>query len=213
MSIAYPQPPWSLRGDMFVALVKMPPNTVPAEIVPACARQRPDRSMTLAVAFVDYQPGGQLSYREFLVGATNQAMLGTGTILKIWVDTMVSLAGGRELWFIPKDLADFDVHTDGGFTGTVTVDGQKALAYSYTPTLTLPGRWTLPNTLLQEHDGAVRRTKSKFRARFQLGKGTLDIADSGPVSFLRQGRVLRHVAMRDFTATFGIRSELVHPKD
>ena len=212
MDSTYPPAPWTLRGDLFIALLKIPPNTVPDDIVPACARDkhRPDRTMTLAVAFVDYRPDGVLDYREFLVGATNPTMTGASTILRIWVDSAASMAGGRDLWYIPKELADFDMSIDRGFTGTVMMGGQKAANYTFNPTWSIPGRWPLPNTILQEHDGAVRRTTSRYRGvRFQMGKGTLDIDENGPVAFLRHGRVIRHVAMRDFTATFGIRSVFI----
>jgi hypothetical protein len=203
---AYPPAPWSLRGEMFIALVRMPAGTVPDSIRPAGIRLgRPDRGMMLAVAFVNYREGGVLAYRELLV-ATTSATMTAGTILKIWVDSPESVAGGRALWYIPKELAEFRYETDRGFAGTVLVDGREAASYTFTPKFTVPGRWRMPNTVVQERGGVVRRTKSSLRARLQLGSGTLEVPEDSPVAFLRHGKVVRHVAMRDLSARFGIKS-------
>jgi hypothetical protein len=203
---AYPPAPWSLRGEMFVALLRMPAGTVPDSIRPAGIRLgRPDRGMLLAAAFVNYREGGMLAYREFLV-ATTSATMTAGTILKIWVDSPESVAGGRDLWYIPKELADFRYESDRGFAGTVLVDGQEAASYTFTPKFTVPGRWRMPNTVVQERDGVVRRTRSSLRARLQLGSGSLEIPEDSPVAFLRHGKVVRHVAMRNMTARFGVKT-------
>jgi hypothetical protein len=209
MDTAYPPAPWSLRGDMYITVLRMPPGSVPADILPHQIRLgRPGRGMTLAVAFVDYQPGGDLAYREFLVSTTN-ATLTSGTILKIWVDSVESLAGGREMWLIPKEFADFKFEQDNQFTGIASIGGQVTASYTFTPKLTLPGRWRLPNSVTQGHGGVVRRTRSTFRSKLQLGSGTLEVPEDSPVAFLRRGRILGHVAMRDFTVQFGIRSVVV----
>lgn len=189
-----------------MAVLRMPAGSVPTEICPPWLRT--DRAMTLATALVDYRVGGDLAYREFLVSTTNATLTG-GTILKIWVDSPASMAGGRELWGIPKELADFTFAGDHGFTGSVAVGGQSVVSYTFTPWLTLPGRWPLPNTVRQLHNGGERRTKSLFRTKLQLGAGSLNVPADSPVSFLRQGRVLIHSAMRDFTVQFGLRSTAV----
>lgn len=209
----YPPAPWSLRGDMYLAVLRMPPGSVPDGIRPHLAGlPRADRPSTLAVAFVDYRPGGDLAYREFLVATTNATLTG-GTILKIWVDSTPAMAGGRELWFIPKQLADFRYGGGERFTGTVVVAGRETASYTFTPRLTLPGHWWLPNTVTQEAGESVCRTRSSFRPKLQLGSGALDVPADSPVAFLRHGRPVAHLAMRDFTVRFGIRSTMTPAPD
>jgi hypothetical protein len=191
---------------MYIAVVRMPPGTMPASLCPSWIDPR--KGLTLAAAFVDYRAGGQLVYREFLVSTTNAALT-SGTILRIWVDSEASLAGGRQLWGIPKELASFEITHGARPSCSISVGGQPVASYTFKPFLTLPGRWRLPNTVRQELDGVARRTRSQFRTRLQLGSGKLDVPESSPVAFLRNGRVLAHSAMRDFTVSFGLRSEVL----
>ncbi|WP_268246309.1 acetoacetate decarboxylase family protein [Amycolatopsis deserti] len=106
----YPPEPWHLRGDMHVSAWVVPVGELP-ELPPGV---RPltvaGRALVLA-AWVDYQPPGVLSYRELMVTVVVRGGL-TVTIPHIWVDSPASLAGGRALWHIPKDLAEFTL-TEG----------------------------------------------------------------------------------------------------
>ncbi|GAA4296590.1 hypothetical protein GCM10023148_57270 [Actinokineospora soli] len=83
--MTYPPEPWDLRG---------------AAVVSVWWRRGP-----VCTAFVDYQPDGVMAYHELLVARPTRHGV---TIPSIWVDSPASRAGGRDLWAIPKDLADFD---------------------------------------------------------------------------------------------------------
>ncbi len=65
-------------------------------------------------AFVSYEEGSPLTYSELLVARALPRSEGRGrkvSITDIWVDSPASVAGGRELWAIPKGLCDFELDT------------------------------------------------------------------------------------------------------
>jgi hypothetical protein len=70
--------------------------------------ERPDRPEGVyAAAFVDYRDGGVLQYHELLVARLlRDGVVPRLRITDIWVDSPESLAGGRSLWAIPKQLAN-----------------------------------------------------------------------------------------------------------
>ena len=71
-------------------------------------------------AFVSYEEGSPLTYHELLVArpVSTDAHGRRVTITDIWVDSPASVAGGRELWAIPKGLCDFTF--ESAHTGPLT---------------------------------------------------------------------------------------------
>jgi hypothetical protein len=69
---------------------------------------------TLAtVAFASYERGS-LAYRELLLGIGLVWLRGPRfCIPRLWVDSDASIAGGREIWKLPKEFASFDVQRNG----------------------------------------------------------------------------------------------------
>jgi hypothetical protein len=175
--------------------------------------------MLVAAYMVEYQEPGMLSYREFIVAAMLPELTypSRASIRRIWVDSPESLAGGRELWDIPKRMAKFDFdYADGGgkaCRGSVLAeDGTEIVSYRFTPRLTLPGRIPFHQVSVQESlredDVRIRRTRSLFRTRIQIGSGELHVPDGSELSFLRHGTPKVHAGLRDFRATFGQKSTL-----
>jgi hypothetical protein len=85
--VAHPPPPWHLFGELI--------------IVPALVRPRALGGVLLA----NYT-SGTLVYRELIVfsHATRRGMV----VSHIYVDDEQSLSGGREIWGLPKELAEFE---------------------------------------------------------------------------------------------------------
>lgn len=208
MTERYPPAPWRLHGQMYGVYLRMPPGSVPEALTPNnIPLKRRDGAMVLAAYFIDYQEGGLLTYREFLVTAIGKLRMPIrGTILRIWVDSDAALFGGRELWHIPKEMGEFEFEHGAAFTGSLSLDGKEAASYRFTPKRTVPGRWPFSSWLTQESATGLRGTFSRFRARFQFGSGELTVPDTSDLSFLNEGRPIAHIAMRDFTARFGLRS-------
>lgn len=99
----YPPAPWRARAQCWVGLVHSDRAvTLPAGLHPLLgARLR-------VVALVRYLPGSTLVYDELIIATP--ALLGARPGLAveyIWVDSLAALWGGRRLWGLPKELADF----------------------------------------------------------------------------------------------------------
>ena len=64
-------------------------------------------------AFVSYEEGSPLTYSELLVArpVSTDKDGRRVSITDIWVDSPASVAGGRELWAIPKGLCDFTLES------------------------------------------------------------------------------------------------------
>ena len=82
-------------------------------------------------AFVSYEEGSPLTYHELLVArpVSTDAYGRRVTITDIWVDSPASVAGGRELWAIPKGLCDFTF--ESSHTGPLTTTEWTAAARSH----------------------------------------------------------------------------------
>src|SRR5215213_10748237 len=91
----YPAAPWHMHGQLWLSLFRVRTG------------DHPDRDPGVyGVALVKYEQPSPLTYGELLVAH----MVKTGgrpakavSITDIWVDSPASVAGGRELWAIPKD--------------------------------------------------------------------------------------------------------------
>jgi Acetoacetate decarboxylase (ADC) len=99
----------------FTAACDLP---VPGDLRPLAGRRR------LIVGLADYREG-TLRYRELVVGTLVRRGARAGVLaLGIWVDSPESMRGGRQLWGIPKELADFTC--DGELTRVHDAQGTIA---------------------------------------------------------------------------------------
>lgn len=195
----YPPQPWHLRGQAYVSAWRLPARSLPA--LPSGIRPVVlGGNGIVLTAWVDYQPGGVLAYSELM--ATVAVWHGrrvAASITDIWVDSPASLAGGRALWHIPKEPADFEL-THGPFAALArTADGVIAES-SFRPGPGLPVRLPAGFSVLQE---GVLRSPVRVSARMALARSRWRIEPSGPLGFLH-GRVpFASFAVRDFRMRFG----------
>jgi acetoacetate decarboxylase len=161
-------------------------------------------------AFVDYTEGGVLSYRELLLarlvrdGAVPQIR-----ITDIWVDSEASRDGGRSLWAIPKDLADFHVADRPVGPALRTscdahVGGSPISAARFTaarvPSLRTPFRFTVNQ---EREDGTRVLTPVSGSSRNSLVHGRWDFGTDGPLSWLQGRKPVGSFRLDDFRLTFG----------
>lgn len=116
---AYPAPPWVLRGWGYQTLQGVDIAAV-RPVVPSSLRIVPVwPGKTLGGIYVaSYEQGSVLQYHELIVCP---ALVWANGRLGFWishvyVDDPSSMAGGREVWGLPKELASFEVdeHPSGG---------------------------------------------------------------------------------------------------
>lgn len=107
--VDYPDAPWQMVGSLWLSLFRVK-DTVD-ELRPAGI---------YGAAFVSYEEGSPLTYSELLVArpVTTDAHGRRVSITDIWVDSPQSVAGGRELWAIPKGLCDFTL--EASYRGPVS---------------------------------------------------------------------------------------------
>jgi hypothetical protein len=203
--MSYPPSPWSLRGRMHVSVWALPLADVPA-LPPALHGTvrvlRLGRRAFIGTAWVDYQPGGDLNYHELLAAVLTRAgWRPRVTITHIWVDSVASRDGGRELWGIPKDLADITL-ADGGAASATTGEGPIASA-------TLPRGNGVPPRLpavfrvVQDLAGRPETTAVRSTARYGPARVAWTIAPEGPLRFLAGRRPLLSFVAAGFRMRFG----------
>lgn len=203
--MSYPPSPWSLRGRMHVSVWALPVADVPAlppELAGAVRVLRLGGRAFVGTAWVDYQPGGDLSYHELLSAVLTRASWRPRvTITHIWVDSVASRDGGRALWGIPKDLADFSLPAAGTATAA-TAEGLIASAV-------LPRGGGLPVRLpagfrvVQALAGRPRTTAVRSTARYGPARVGWTIAPDGPLRFLAGRRPLLSFVAAGFRMRFG----------
>jgi hypothetical protein len=132
---SYPEEPWHLAGQMYLSLWLVPERELP----PVADGTRP---VTVAgrgavgAAWVVYENDSVLRYNELLRAVlVRDGRRPRVCITDIWVDSAASMAGGRELWGIPKEMADFDIDRTAGLrAGAATEKDVLATASRRTST-------------------------------------------------------------------------------
>ncbi|HEU5007237.1 MAG TPA: acetoacetate decarboxylase family protein [Jatrophihabitantaceae bacterium] len=201
---AYPPEPWDLRGQLHASVFLVPLRTVPlGEVPPGWRPVRLGPFAVVGTAWVSYEPGGVLSYRELMVTVlVRRGLRLAPSIARIWVDSEASRDGGRALWGIPKELADFEFH---GADFSATASGHSIATGTVRPFARLPGRWPVRFTVAQTLDGRARVTPVRSRARLGLSRATFAADPSGPLAFLAGRRPLLTLTIGEFRMQFGTR--------
>jgi hypothetical protein len=182
-----------------VPVADLPP--VPPELAGAVRVVRLGRRAFVGTAWVDYQPGGDMTYHELLSAVLMRSGLRPRvTIAQIWVDSADSRDGGRELWGIPKDLADFQM--TGDTASARTAAGPIASA-SMRRGLRLPGRWPIGFRVTQALSGKPTTTRVRATARLSFARVEWRVARDGAFGFWPARRPMLSVVAYDFRMRFG----------
>lgn len=162
---AYPPEPWELKATIhgslwLVSASELPPLPTGLEPVRCFGRA------LLGAVWVVYRPGGALAYNELAAVVPTHRGLSVGvTVTDIWVDSPASLAGGRELWAIPKELARFEVADGESFEAAAWEegDGRAIASLRFEPTRRLLRFPTLPLSVVQRGEGGLQSTSAQVR--------------------------------------------------
>ncbi|QGG41735.1 acetoacetate decarboxylase [Aeromicrobium yanjiei] len=195
---AYPAEPWDLHGHAYIGVWLVPVKDLPA---PHSSATRPITVLgrgIVSAAFFVYERPSPLTYDEIMSTVlVRQGWRPRVSITHIWVDSAASRDGGRELWAIPKELADFDVEPhhayDAHGIGTLTVPRVRHL----------PFRLPLGFTIAQDRAGTLQVSPVRGRVRLGVTRGRWSFAAGGPVGFLAGRRPLLTLAARPFRLIFG----------
>jgi hypothetical protein len=171
--IPYPAAPWNMKGQLWMGTFK---SDAPVQL-PTGLNHFLDPN-TLVVILVRYLEG-TLSYDEFAIGTLTRLGPRIGVYVDaIWVNSLASVWGGRRIWGLPKNLAEFAwqgstvrVTDEQGLIATVTVD---------TSPIDSPKIWMPMPGVGQLENNQFVFTVGQLWAR--LGKGHMHI-DEWPTRF------------------------------
>ncbi|GIF04029.1 acetoacetate decarboxylase family protein [Actinoplanes siamensis] len=205
----YPPEPWHLRGQMYLSVFLVPMRAVPPlpEVLGAAARPLSfGGRAAVGAAWVDYQPGGVLHYRELLTAVlVRERARPRVSITGIWVDSVASREGGRRLWGIPKELAEFTLDGDDDLVDATaaTPDGAPIGSTLIRLRRRLPGRFPLGLQVAQELGGQVKRTPVRGRGGLRTTHAVWRPDPAGPLAHLAGRRPVLNLAVTDFWLVFG----------
>ena len=178
----YPPPPWRLVGPAVIATglvdVDRARPFVPEdlEIVEVTSGRT-----VAALVVADYQDEATLPYSELGVMAAVVKCGGVcgPWISHIWVDSVPSLEGGREMWGMFKHLASFLWRAGDRNAVTVTAEGQRLVDVTWPAPARL---WPAPGRVvgIGSVDGDRRRFTGRGISRMAPIPLTLDIPAESP---------------------------------
>ena len=123
-----------------------------------------------------------------------------------------SVAGGRELWAIPKDLCDFELETSHrgplARTDWSASFGRRPIASaSFTDVsramVRVPFKGSTWQPGIEDTGGEDRAALMTGRAKALPCRGRWDFAADGPLGWLRPARQLASFRQADFRMSFG----------
>ena len=201
--VGYPTAPWDMVGSLWLTLFRV--------------RERIDDLRPAGIygaAFVSYDEGSPLTYHELLVARpiSTDARGRRVCITDIWVDSPASVAGGRELWAIPKGLCGFSfasAHTGPlSTTEWAATDGRMPIASARfrdvsRAALRLPFKGGTWQPGIDDTDGEERTATLKGSSKAMPARAHWDLNPAGPLGWLAGARQLASFRQAAFRMSFG----------
>jgi acetoacetate decarboxylase len=199
----YPPAPWNLQGYAIATLqlidVARVRPLVPSEL--KIISLLPGK--TLGGIYISaYGLGSVIEYNELIVvsAIANYAGKWGAWISHIYVDNPNSVAGGREIWRLPKEMAQFSwedrnaiAATPLGSRVTVRQGNRQLCSLSYSQQ-----SWGLPMSLsgnfFSVNSSNLLLFKGEFQSRTGLIRGELEVPQDSAVASLNIGHPLLTIA-------------------
>jgi acetoacetate decarboxylase len=180
--MTYPSAPWTLQGSA-VHTVPLVDRVQARAFVPSAldvVSVLPGQTVGV-VYLAAYGPESALPYHELIVApALTRYRTHVGCwISYIYVDHPEALAGGREIWGLPKELAPFTWQT--GEQNQVSVrQGDRVVCTLHDGRLRRFWRLPLCLPVLSRRGADLLRFTGTFTARYGLGQGRVDVPAETP---------------------------------
>jgi hypothetical protein len=201
----YPPAPWQMHGQLWLSLFRVREG------------DHPDREPGVyGAALVRYEDPSPLTYSELLVAhlvSTGGKPAKAVSITDIWVDSPASVAGGRALWAIPKDLCDFTSTEDRGAlartTWTTSLDGQPIASARFTDASRFAPRLRFKGATWQQRIPPDPRAGESVTASLTGSskalpcKGSWSFDTDGPLAWLHGKLPIASFRQADFEMSFG----------
>ena len=202
----YPPAPWKLEGYAIATLqlvdVALVRPLVPSEL--EIISLFPGKTMG-GIYISSYGLGSVMEYNELIVvsAIANYAGKWGAWISHIYVDNLNSVAGGREIWGLPKEIAQFSWEGSDsikasslGYRVTVRQENCQLCSLSYSQQT-----WALPLSLSGNVFSASSSNllffKGEFQSRTSLIRGELEIPQQSSFTSLNLGQPWLTLACED----------------
>ncbi|NET68470.1 MAG: acetoacetate decarboxylase family protein [Moorea sp. SIO1G6] len=201
--MTYPTPPWTLQGYAIQTLQLIDIERVRSLIPPEFDIVSLLPGKTLGGVYLSlYGSGSVLEYSELIVVAGRVRYSGKtgGWISHIYVDNHDSVAGGREIWGLPKEIAEFTwekcdhvawptANRSTRYHHRVTVrQGENTLCrFSYNHAKfgwQMPLPLTLNDNVLSTLSGNILYFNGDFKSRLGLVASQLEVPPESPFANL-----------------------------
>ncbi|MFH8388585.1 acetoacetate decarboxylase family protein [Streptomyces sp. NPDC018036] len=200
---SYPEEPWRLAGQMYLSLWLVPVRELP-RVADGTRPVTVAGRGAVGAAWVLYENDSVLHYNELLRAVlVRDGHRPRVCITDIWVDSAASMAGGRELWGIPKELADFDIDRTAGLRAGAATEKDVLATAAFEPGRRIPGRWPLTYRVAQTLDGALKTSSVRSRSTVRTARAHWIAQESSPLGELSRRRPLLSLALNDFAIRFG----------
>jgi hypothetical protein len=200
MTPDYPPPPWHLQGTAFQVFQPIPltqaRRVIPAEL--EVITVFPGHTIG-GVYLSKYEPGSILTYNELIVSAGFVRFKGEigAWISHIYVDSPHSVAGGRNIWGLPKELAAFDWQP-----GCLTVtQGERELCQLHYSSGGIPlsfwGKTRIQGSVFSGLRTDILKFTSHFEANLRNIRGRIHTPDASPFAPLLSKRAWLTLQMQN----------------
>jgi acetoacetate decarboxylase len=203
-AVTYPSAPWTLRGrsmqalflvDVDIACLFVPKELDVVSVLPG---------KTLGgIYLAHYGAGSVLQYHELIVvpALARFASRRGFWVSHIYVDDPDSVQGGREVWGLPKEAADFDLAQDGpDWSANVRV-GDRLLCTFAARRGRLRWPQVVPLATLSFREPTVLRTRARMDGRLHLASGRVHVPTESPFSGIWSGSPLVTAQLEHMTFT------------
>lgn len=196
----YPPEPWDLTGHSYIGVWLLPRGLTPTPHSPATKAVTIVGRAVVCAAFFVYEQPSPLTYDEIMATVlVRDGWRLRVSITHIWVNSAASREGGRKLWAIPKDLAEFDVAPHSSYAaqgiGSLGVGSARRL----------PRALPMGFHIAQDRSGSLLVSPVTGRLRLGLATGRWAFAPDGPLGFLTGRRPLLTLLAHPFHLLFGHR--------
>ena len=198
---SYPPAPWQMHGQLWLSLFRVR------------AGDHPDREPGIyGAALVRYEEPSPLTYSELLVAhvvKTGGSPAKAVSITDIWVDSPASVAGGRALWAIPKDLCDFTFRSERHAlrthtSWTASLDGRPVATAEFADVSRLAPRLPFKGaTWQQREDGEEVTAFLTGSSKAAPCRAQWSFDPDGPLGWLHGKRTVASFRQADFQMSFG----------
>lgn len=198
----YPPPPWTLKGLALLTTQLIDIDAVrpwvPAEAT--IVQVLPGRTLG-SLYFSIYRAGSSLEYSELIVAPALLAYGGKvgAWVSHIYVDSEASVAGGREIWGLPKEMAQFDW---SGLSVRVSQPQGELCSLTATPTwLQLPAavQPQVPGLVFTRLAGQLTWFTARLQGQSAIAQAHLSVGSSSPFYALGLGQPLLTLSLNNLT--------------